>query len=130
MRLKTDSLALSLALALAGVGAVAGCTHTSTNSAGGTATPVEATTLKVVNQGSLDMDVYVLRAPVGQRIRLGTATGNSTTKMHIPNDVMLGSSTSLRFVADPIGGTRPSVSSSILVTPGDEVTLEIPPYQE
>lgn len=124
MRLKT----ISLALAMAGVGGVAGCTHTSTSGAGGTATPVEATTLKVVNQGSLDMDVYVLRAPVGQRVRLGTATGNSTTRMTIPNDVMIGSNTSLRFVADPIGGTRPSVSSSILVTPGDEVTLQIPPY--
>jgi hypothetical protein len=124
MRLKT----VSLAFALAAVGGAAGCTHTSSSGAGGMAKPVEATTLKVVNQGSLDMDVYVLRAPVGQRIRLGTATGNSTTRMRIPNDVMLGSNTSLRFVADPIGGTRPSVSSSILVTPGDEVTLEIPPY--
>lgn len=124
MRLKT----ISLALALAGAGGVAGCTRTSTSGAGGTATPAEATTLKVVNQGSLDMDVYVLRAPVGQRVRLGTATGNSTTRMTIPNDVMIGSNTSLRFVADPIGGTRPSVSSSILVTPGDEVTLQIPPY--
>jgi hypothetical protein len=125
MRLKT----VALAIALSCLGGVAACTHTSTVGAGGMATPEQPTMLKVENQGSVDMDVYVLRAPVGQRIRLGTATGNSTTRMRIPADVMIGSSTSLRFVADPIGGTRPSVSSSILVTPGDEVTLQIPPYQ-
>ena len=125
MRLNT----VALAIALSCLGGAAACTHTSTAGAGGTATPVQATMLKVENQGSLDMDVYVLRAPVGQRIRLGTATGNSTTRMRIPPDVLLGTNTSLRFVADPIGGTRPSVSSSILVTPGDEVTLQIPPYQ-
>ncbi len=125
MRSKT----VALALALSCLGGAAACTHTSTAGAGGAAAPEAATTLKVENQGSIDMDVYVLRAPVGQRIRLGTATGNSTTRMRIPSDVLMGVNTSLRFVADPIGGTRPSVSSSIMVNPGDEVTLQIPPYQ-
>ena len=123
MRLKTVALALSLTC----LGDAAACAHTSSSGAGGTAVPEEVTTLKVDNQGSLDMDVYVVRAPAGQRIRLGTATAVSVTKMKIPSDVLIGANTSLRFIADPIGGLRPSVSSSILVTRGDEVTLQIPP---
>ncbi|HEV2642397.1 MAG TPA: hypothetical protein VGT98_06810, partial [Candidatus Elarobacter sp.] len=84
-----------------------------------------ATTLSVVNQAYLDMNVYVLRDG-GQRIRLGTATGNQTTVLTIPSDVLFGP-TPLRFVADPIGGTRASVSTSILVNPGDQVEMRIPP---
>jgi len=124
MRLKTAGLVV----AMIALGGAAGCARHSMAGAGGAAAPAQATMLKVVNQGFLDMNVYVLRAPVGQRIRLGTATGSSTTEMRIPPDVMLGSNTSLRFIANPIGGSRPSVSSSIMVTPGDEVTLQIPPY--
>jgi hypothetical protein len=123
MRMKAATLALGLIC----LGGATACTHTSTSGAGGAAAPEQVTTLKVDNQGSLDMDVYVVRAPVGQRIRLGTATAASVTKMTIPSDVLLGANTSLRFIADPIGGVRPSVSSSILVTKGDEVTLQIPP---
>lgn len=118
---------LALALALSCLGATSACSSNSSAGAGGAASPEAATTLKVDNQGALDMDVYVLRSPVGQRIRLGTATANTTTRMRIPSDVLLGTATSLRFIADPIGGTRPSVSSDILVNPGDEVTLQIPP---
>jgi len=124
MRLKTVALALGLMC----LGGAAACSGTSSSGAGGAAAPEQVTTLKVDNQGSLDMDVYVVRAPAGQRIRLGTATAAAVTKMVIPSDVLLGgANTSLRFIADPIGGVRPSVSSSILVTRGDEVTLQIPP---
>jgi len=118
---------VALALGLACLGGAAACTSTSSASAGGAAAPEEVTTLKVDNQASLDMNVYVVRAPAGQRIRLGTATAVSITKMKIPADVLIGANTSLRFIADPIGGLRPSVSSEILVTKGDEVTLQIPP---
>jgi hypothetical protein len=123
MRLKTVALALGLMC----LGGAAACTRTSSSGAGGAAAPEQVTTLKVDNQGSLDMDVYVVRSPGGQRIRLGTATAVSVTKMTIPSDVLIGANTSLRFIADPIGGVRPSISSSILVTRGDEVTLQIPP---
>lgn len=123
MRFNTVALALSLTC----LGGAAACAHTSSSGAGGMAVPEEVTTLKVDNQGSLDMDVYVVRAPAGQKIRLGTATAVSVTTMKIPADVLIGANTSLRFIADPIGGLRPSISSSILVTRGDEVTLQIPP---
>jgi hypothetical protein len=118
---------IALALALSCLGIAAGCSRYASSGAGGTASPQAATTLNVDNQGALDMDVYVIRAPAGMRIRLGTATANTTTKMKIPSDVLLGPATPLRFIADPIGGTRRSVSSEILVNRGDEVTLQIPP---
>ncbi len=88
------------------------------------AEPVPDTFLKVDNQQFLDMNVYVIRS--SQRIRLGMATGNSTTRMRIPSNLLFGP-TPLRFQADPIGGTRQPVSQEINVSAGDEVILIIPP---
>jgi hypothetical protein len=82
------------------------------------------TVLQVDNQGFLDMNVFALRS--SQRMRLGTATGNSKTNFVIPRTLIAGL-TPLRFVADPIGGNRPSVSQEITVAPGDTVVLTIPP---
>ena len=82
-----------------------------------------ATTLEVDNQGFVDMTVYAIRN--SQRIRLGTATGFHKTTLTIPPSLMSGSTT-LRFVADPIGGSRPSVREEINVVPGDTVQLLIP----
>ena len=119
---------VAVALVLGCLGGLPACTRNASAGAGGTVNPELVTTVKVVNQGSLDMDIYVRRVPVGQRIRLGTAPAASTTMLKIPSGVLFGgSNTSLQFIADPIGGFRRSVSSEILVTPGDEVTLQIPP---
>ena len=99
MRLKPAALALALSC----LGGAAACTRTSSASAGGTASPEQVTIVRVENQGSLDMNVYVTRSLGGQRIRLGTATANTTTRLKIPADVLFGgSNTSLRFIADPI----------------------------
>jgi hypothetical protein len=81
------------------------------------------TTVTVDNQSFSDMTIYVSR---GQRIRLGNARGYSKTTFTIPPSVVAGVST-LRFIADPIGNTRASVSEEINVSPGDEVGLRIPP---
>lgn len=86
--------------------------------------PVPATRLRVQNQAFLDMTIYVYRS--SQRIRLGTANGNSTTRLTIPRNLIFGA-TPLRFQADPIGSNRASISQEITVSPGDEVTLLIPP---
>jgi hypothetical protein len=88
------------------------------------AEPVPATMLKVENQAFLDMTIYVYRS--SQRVRLGIANGNSTSKFVIPSNLIFGS-TPLRFQADPIGRNRAPVSQEITVTPGDEVVLTIPP---
>jgi hypothetical protein len=84
------------------------------------------TSLRVENQSFLDMTIYLLPGSGSQRIRLGIANGNSTTTMRIPSQYVFGA-TSLRFLADPIGGNRTPISESITVSPGDEVGLIIPP---
>ena len=86
--------------------------------------PNAETRLVVDNQAFPDMNIYVLEG--GRRVRLGTAGGNSKTSFVIPKTVVR-TLTSLRFLADPIGGNRTPVSEEITVSPGDEVTLRIPP---
>jgi hypothetical protein len=82
------------------------------------------TVVQVDNQGFLDMTVYASRS--GQRQRLGIAPGNSKANLQVPQILMSGL-TPLRFIADPIGGNRASVSQEITVVPGDTVVLTIPP---
>jgi hypothetical protein len=80
--------------------------------------------IRVDNQSFSDMTVYALRS--AQRVRLGLAPGHASTVFTVPSVLMAGL-TPLRFIADPIGGARPSVSEEITVAPGDSVTLTIPP---
>lgn len=86
--------------------------------------PIARTTVRVINQGFLDRNIYAYRG--SQRVRLGTVTGNSTQVLTIPPSIVQGS-LSLRFVADPIGGRAPSATQEIAVNAGDEVQLTIPP---
>jgi hypothetical protein len=79
--------------------------------------------LQVENRGFADMVVYAISG--AQRIRLGIATGNSTRAFTIPSILLRGGP--LRFLADPIGGSRSPVSDEMAVQPGDIVTLTIPP---
>jgi hypothetical protein len=79
--------------------------------------------LRVDNQSFSDMTVYAARS--AQRVRLGLAPGHSNTVFTVPAALM-GGLTQLRFIADPIGGARPSVSEEITVAPGDSVVLTIP----
>lgn len=88
------------------------------------AAPQPRTSVRVENQGFADMTVYAIRS--GQRVRLGIATGNSTTTFTIPPNLIFGA-TPLRFLADPIGGRGTPVSDEITVQPGDQVRLVIPP---
>ena len=91
----------------------------------GVESEAEPTYLNVDNQSRYDMTIYVIRSS-GQRIRLGRATSNMQTRLLIPPDLMFGL-TSLRFLADPLAGNVSPVSDEIVVTPGDEITLRIPP---
>jgi hypothetical protein len=104
------------------VAAIAACSTFSRGS--GTADQSQPTVLQVENLGFQDMDVYAVRS--SQRVRLGLATGNSKTNLTIPPTLVSGPTT-LRFVADPIGGRRASVSQEITVAPGDTVVMTIPP---
>jgi hypothetical protein len=80
--------------------------------------------LEVENRGFADMVIYAVTG--SQRLRLGLATGNSTKSFPLPSSVVRGSGP-IRFLADPIGGTRTPVSEEMVVQPGDVVTLTIPP---
>jgi hypothetical protein len=84
----------------------------------------EPTAVRVDNQGFTDMTVYALRS--SQRIRLGLVPGLTVRTFDVPPGLVSGLTT-LRFVADPIGSTRPSVSEEITVAPGDTVMMMIPP---
>lgn len=109
---------VSFALLLFGVAACSAMTHNSS-----AADQNEATVLQVDNRGFTDMTIYAMRS--GQRVRLGLANGVTKTNLIIPSTLISG--TPIRFVADPIGGTRASVSQEIAVTPGDTVIMTIPP---
>jgi hypothetical protein len=82
------------------------------------------TVVQVDNQGFLDMTVYASRS--GQRSRIGIAPGNSKSNLEVPR-ILISGLTPIRFIADPIGGSRASVSQEITVVPGDTVVLTIPP---
>jgi len=82
------------------------------------------TYVRITNQSWLDQNVYVLRS--SQRIRLGTIGANQTQRFTLPTNLVFGA-TPLRFMADPIGSNRQAQSFEIVVSPGDEVTLTIPP---
>ena len=88
------------------------------------AVPQPRTSVRVENQGFSDMTIYAIRS--GQRVRLGIATGNTTTTFTIPPNLIFGA-TPLRFLADPLGSNRAPVSDEITVQPGDQVRLVIPP---
>ncbi len=81
-------------------------------------------TLQVDNRNFLDMTVYVVDG--GQRQRIGVARGSSTTSLTIPDRLIRGGASPLRFLCDPIGGQGLPVSEEIIVEPGDIVELVIP----
>jgi hypothetical protein len=88
--------------------------------------PQEGTTqLEVINRSSSDMDIYVVRG--GQRIRLGLAPGNVTTRFVLSPAQVAGVGPA-HFQAQPITGLgRPIGSEPVMLRLGDVVTLNIPP---
>jgi hypothetical protein len=88
------------------------------------ASPDRQAMLQVENLSFADMVIYAVSG--AQRIRLGMATGNSTKSFALPA-YLVRTGGPLRFLADPIGGSRTPVSEEMTVQPGDIVTLTIPP---
>jgi hypothetical protein len=80
------------------------------------------TMLRVTNGEFLDAVVYVVNR--GQRVRLGVANANRTTRFEIPKQLVFGA-TPLSFLVDPIGGnTRPS-TGDMVIDPGDDLELRL-----
>ena len=80
--------------------------------------------VRVDNRAFDDMAIYVVYA--SQRIRLGVATGNSLTDLRVLPFVVATGPVSVRFAADPIGGTTPILTEPITVQRGDVVSLLLP----
>jgi hypothetical protein len=120
---------------LAALLAIGACAKASTSTAGGTVSPDVAesvpdethATLRVDNQAFPDMAISDIESS-GMRSRIGTATGNTITTLRIPSR-LLGGVRSLRFQADPIGGSRAPISEEITLVPGEVITLTIPPAE-
>lgn len=83
------------------------------------------TYLEVDNSAFLDADVFALQGY--RRVRLGTVTGLTTQKLEIPR-YLVDPGLPLRFIIDPIGGRRNSVSDELVVYQGDTVSLFVPPF--
>ncbi len=111
---------LAIVPAIAAMAAIAGCTavNTAPDPAGA------KTTLSVDNGSYVDMTIYVLRG--FERVRLGMASAAAKSQFVIPPDIAR-TVIALRFIADPIGSSRVSVSEEITVHPGDIVEMQIPP---
>lgn len=84
--------------------------------------PQLLTTVSVDNREFVDMSVYALRN--GQRLRLGIASGHSTTVLKIP-DNLVKAGNELQFLCDPIGAVQEQVSETLNVYPGDQLVLTI-----
>jgi hypothetical protein len=81
-------------------------------------------TLRVENDNTSDMKVYLVRS--GQRMRIGTANALGVTVLKLPRTVINGV-TQLRFLIVPIGGNRAEISEEITANPGEEIVLRILP---
>ena len=86
---------------------------------------VPRSTVVVENQSFNDYNVYVI-PDGGVERRLGFARSKSTNTFTIPADVLPGTR-SLRFEARPIGTQTGPISEQVVMTPGDEIGLQIPP---
>jgi hypothetical protein len=102
-----------------------GATSCGGNPKPGAAEPSRTAAVEVENQGFADMTIYAL-SPTSSRVRLGLAVGNTTQVFSLPV-FLVGQGVPVRFLADPVGGTRPPVSEELTVEAGDTVTLRIPP---
>ena len=119
-----NAIAFLLAACLVTTACASSGTNAAANEANEAAAGRQPTIVVVDNQALLDMTIYVMRG--AQRVRLGTATSMSKTRLKIPQSIVAGAVT-LRFIADPIGGSRNSVSEEISLSEGDELGLRIPP---
>jgi hypothetical protein len=112
-------------LVYASLALFAGCANPSTNQPAPAAAANQETTLEVVNRSSSDMELFMLR--MGDRVRLGLAPANVTTKFTLQRAQTAGVGP-VTFQARPLLGlARPIQSDPTVMYPGDTITLEIPP---
>jgi hypothetical protein len=117
--------ALASLLFASGLAAFAACAKPSGNSPAPATTSNQGTALEVVNRSSSDMDIFAVRS--GARVRLGLAPANVTTRFNILRGQLPGGGT-VTFQARPQLGLARAISSEpTILSPGDTITLQIPP---
>ena len=118
--------ALTRLLSASGLAVLAACAKPSgTSPSPATATANQGTSLEVVNRSSSDMDIFAVRS--GSRVRLGLAPSNVTTRFNIQRGQLPGGGT-VTFQARPLLGLARTISSEpTILSPGDTITLQIPP---
>jgi len=90
---------------------------------GEVASAVGAVSLHVVNDNYNDVDVYAVRN--GQRIRVGSVTGNSSQTFTLNPSLFPTNDVSL--VAVPIGGFGAASSGRLSVSGGDQIEFRVMP---
>jgi hypothetical protein len=106
------------------IGSVVGCSHHSSPEK--SPRPSEGKTdipLEVTNHNWLDIVISVIHD--GQRTRVGTANGTSSSSFALPAR-LLSQGREIRFVGHPIGGSDSVITEPVVVQPGQyiEWTLE------
>lgn len=116
--LKTVVAAVAASLALGACAASGGAPP------GGVDRPAvvrEPPTVRVENHNWQDVVVYVVGS--GLRTRLGMVTSMNRAVFRLPRHVPI--TDNLRLMADPVGSVDGFVSESILVSPGQEIGLQV-----
>lgn len=114
-----------LALAAAVLAAPACASRTAGENGGETGPSDTRAALRVQNQSIYDTRVYLVQG--SNRIRLGNASPNSTTTLQIAPSFLAGGTRQLRFLFDMIASPKPTVIEDVAVSPGDIVTVVLPP---
>ena len=117
------TMLIGLAVLTAGCGAAGSTPQSPTPDTGGPSADANQaqrgkTRVEIDNQNFSDMNVYLIGQ--GTRLLLGSATGLSKTTLLIPQG-NLGGEWRVRLQADPIGGSAPIRTPTLLVPPGQSV---------
>ncbi len=103
---------------------VAGCASSGHGKGAGEAGPQSsqgasnAIALTVSSHHYLDVVIYVLHD--GQRTRVGTATGSSSTRFSLPAH-LLGLGREIQLMGHPIGSPETITTETIVVQPGQHI---------
>jgi len=97
----------------------AGCARSKTNVAQPAPEFLADVPLEVENRSFLDVTVYILQQ--GNRQRIGSVSGASTTTVLIRKQLLVGYTGELRFIADPVGSPNAVVSDAVSIRPGEHI---------
>ncbi len=120
------TLAKLLLIAVVASVATTGCATTGDLSSRGVA-PDRQTAVRVRNNNWSDVKVYLLRASGGTPVRLGTVSSMTTLRIPMRGAVAseLNTQGALRFLIKPLGSTRSYATHSVIMTPGDVMSVTV-----